>query len=456
MDVEENNLKIEILEEEKEKEDDDDNPSLNNLWKKCLPVEIFFIRQLLLSSRHFKIFKFLFLLLTLLMSISLLYFFYLQVTHSTNLSQILFCIFLFGYALFYLLLPPIIFLFLKNSLTTLDLIPLLQETIRNDSKTKFTFLLKATFISRFNYISIIFVSILYGLYYPSAGDIYWATIIFSILFIIPATSMCIVACYILEMYRIQQMNFLSDIQLITNHCYSIEINSSTFSPSKFNNILNNTPSIILDNHDIELQSSLSPLPLQLPSKSKNQFDKFPINLKLSFFQFLLRYHSLHFYAKQISIKYGKIFLICLFSSGLLITLSIWSLYRKENSIGASLGYVFIGLIFFLEIAYLIVQINEKSFIICRELSNCLFILQSYDLSRVIESNQSTSPSSQEISIKSFSLTKDEIHQCSIFIQCMEYTKIQIYLFGDFVLRSRTLIGIIGSIVGSLLPSLISR
>jgi hypothetical protein len=462
-------------------EEVDIDDKMKKLWAASVPSEIIFVRSLFYSKIFMKAIQVIYLISWILMAFGLIFLFTKRLSSSNHsYSSTLFYIFYFGYALFYISLPPLIFKFLSNIFLSNDLLPLFQENLNqslniggferefdnkncNRKKQSLSFHFKASIVSKFNYISSIAVSVAYSFKSPEVGNNYWVAVVFCFAYIIPTTTMFILACYILELYRIQEANYLSDIMSLRDTLYQYRYRELYLAS---NESLTSSPiAQPSPNFEIDSKSSLqSNLIEEGRAPSVDVAPSHPPCVKSTLALLLERYNQLQIYSHSISQKYGHIFFLCLLNSVALIITSIWSLYRKEYSLGSSLGYVFVGLIFFHEIAYLIVEINEKSYLISRELSNCILTVQSFvpspqTQSKSIETNipilyNLTTRESLISELFGTPLTGEDMNRYNLFLNCMEYTKIHIFFFGNFVLRFRTLLGFVSSVLAALIPGVI--
>jgi hypothetical protein len=441
--------------------------------------------------------------------------------HSADkdLSELAFFIFYFGYCIFYISLPPFVYSFLLRSLTSSDLIPLLRECFHSShlhqqegpTTSRLSFLTKASLISRFNYLSSLSVCVAYSLNQPpDLGQNSWITIFFCFLYILPVTSMFIVACCVLEMFRMQQRHYFNEILLLRETLHRSRYPATAegmmmcLSSDSLTTLAISTSgegvtepmvqerrgmgmlsmSRSCEQQPLQLRlleeggcvSAVPPLPSPLPSplpalSSSSHEDGLPspLTIKRTLASLLDRYNSLQVYSHFLSVQYGHIFFICLANALLLVTSALWSLYVKEFSAEASLGFVVIGLVFFLEVAYLIVEINEKSLLICRELSNCILTIQSFQTLSPNEgppaslTTAAVSPTTvaPEVSrplaagqMLDLHLTAEELQRLNLFLSCMAHSKIQIFFFGNFLLRFRTLFGVVGSVIAAFIPGIV--
>jgi hypothetical protein len=455
----------------------DEDDKMKKLWVACVPSEIIFVRSLFRSNIFMKTIKVIYFLSCILMGYGLLYLFTQNIMSKNSYSSILFYIMYFGYALFYISLPPMIIKFLSKIFFSNDLLLLFEENLnqsdqesaheQNNNKKYSSFLFKASFVSKFNYISSIAVSIAYSFNSPEVGNSYWLAIVFCFIFIIPTSTMFILACYILELYRIQEVNYLSEIMRLRDTLYQHRY-KELYLVSNEQQFSKHATSLLSPNFEIDSQSPLQTNLIEEgipPFPDQRSTHPHSPSVKAILASLLERYNQLQIYSHSISQKYGHIFFLCLLNSVALIITSIWSLYRKEYSVGSSLGYVIVGLIFFHEIAYLIVEINEKSYLISRELSNCILTIQSF-ASQTGNQSDNSSETNHPISLRfatrgssisellGIHLTGEDLNRYNLFVNCMEYTKIHIFFFGNFVLRFRTLLGFIGSVLAAVIPGVV--
>ena len=112
---------------------------------------------------------------------------------------------------------------------------------------------------------------------------------------------------------------------------------------------------------------------------------------------------------------------------------IWSLYRNIYRIEGVISFLIISLIQVLEIGFLLSSCNESGHLVCREICS---LLLSESSSSHTESNS--------------------YREASYLLGCMDYAKLEITYFGNFSLRARTLLAILGSIFAAIIPGLVLR
>ena len=124
---------------------------------------------------------------------------------------------------------------------------------------------------------------------------------------------------------------------------------------------------------------------------------------------------------------------------LIILSSIWSIYENFFSFASILGYIIMSLFYLLEIGLAVVAVNEAGNLVCRDISSFLI--------RFVIRNSS---------IQHRRLTQVALKNIDAFISCLAYIKLEIPFFGNFSLRSRTLMAIVASLIGAMIPGIVSN
>lgn len=142
-----------------------------------------------------------------------------------------------------------------------------------------------------------------------------------------------------------------------------------------------------------------------------------------------QYISLHAACRSTSRLRGK-HIFALFVIALLFVLySIWNLYQHDLAVAAMLAYVVGGLVTLIELGCVLASTNEAGNIVNRELSTLLMY-------------QDCEAGDKNIS--------EAIH----LLQCATNSKLEIPFFGNFVLRPQTLLAVVGSALGAIIPGFV--
>lgn len=110
---------------------------------------------------------------------------------------------------------------------------------------------------------------------------------------------------------------------------------------------------------------------------------------------------------------------------------VWSLYVRLYHAGGVIAFLVISLIQIFELGICVASSNESGNLICREI--CTFLLS--------ESAQSRRES-------------NSYGESNFLLGCIDHAKLEITYFGNFALRSRTLLAILGSIIGATIPGIV--
>lgn len=126
----------------------------------------------------------------------------------------------------------------------------------------------------------------------------------------------------------------------------------------------------------------------------------------------------------------SLFFFTMFALALAIS-GVWALYLQIYYVGDVFAFVVIAMIQIFELGFLLSCCNESGNLVCREV--CSYLLsESSQRRRVSKSYQ----------------------EATFLLGCIAHAKLEISYFGNFSLRSRTLLAIFGSIVGALIPGII--
>jgi hypothetical protein len=124
---------------------------------------------------------------------------------------------------------------------------------------------------------------------------------------------------------------------------------------------------------------------------------------------------------------------------LIIMSSIWSIYEDFFSFQSTIGYIVMSIFYLLEVGLMVATVNETGNLVSREISSFLI--------RVLV-NSSVSYSGDE------SLSATLVNKINGFVSCLLHIRIEIPFFGNFTLRSRTLLAIMASLLGATIPGII--
>lgn len=111
---------------------------------------------------------------------------------------------------------------------------------------------------------------------------------------------------------------------------------------------------------------------------------------------------------------------------------VWALYLRLYHPTGVVAFLFISMFQICELGICVASSNESGNLVCREV--CSFLL-------------AESASSRRAG-------KNGHQEASFLLGCIDHAKLEITYMGNFALRSRTLLAILGSIVGAIIPGLI--
>jgi hypothetical protein len=110
---------------------------------------------------------------------------------------------------------------------------------------------------------------------------------------------------------------------------------------------------------------------------------------------------------------------------------VWALYLSLYHAAGVIAFLAISMIQIFELGFCLSSCNEAGHLVCREVC-------SYLLAESVHSRQES----------------NSYQEATFLLGCIDHAKLEITYFGNFCLRSRTLLAILGSIVGAVVPGLI--
>ena len=136
-------------------------------------------------------------------------------------------------------------------------------------------------------------------------------------------------------------------------------------------------------------------------------------------------------------KRGKLYFSLLLIPLFILLTSIISYYEGVYDQAPFIGFTVMSLLFLFEIGFVTATVNETGNVVSRELSSFL-------LCTLAESHKSSS----------YQLDNQDIREMHATVACLTHAKIEIIFFGNFSLRSSTLLAILGSLVVAIIPAVV--
>jgi hypothetical protein len=370
------------------------------IWDKVLPFEFQILRTYLILHPLSKLLyrRLMYTLASVLFVFSLLALFYLS-EHDGGLKDfpLTFKIMFVIQAIFYTCLPFISFAFLDDVLNSSDVAILFSEALKVDSH----FQLKFQIMTHFNFF-LGFASIVSYAVFSQDHDEFTTglAIFFSLLFVTPYIFAFCILLLMLEAYRLQSSTFIADLKLKRHHLFLDSANS-------------------VKESDLEAATPVPPTP---PPHEEQWRDGDMID----------RYYTLHARCVFTSTRRGRHILFLFLYSGISAIGSAYGALTRQYNFLSIFVFTLIAVLVELQIGCSLVTVNEMATQVCRELCT-----------------------TQLCSLRHKTITSAEDNRAmNTFTNCIAFSKLEIYFFGSFALRSSTLLAVIGSILAAIIPSII--
>jgi hypothetical protein len=155
-----------------------------------------------------------------------------------------------------------------------------------------------------------------------------------------------------------------------------------------------------------------------------------------------QYYHLHDAFRNTSNKMGGYYFSSFLLPVMIILSSIWSIYENFFTLKATIAYVAMAIFYLLQLGIMLANVNETGNLVCREVSSILM--------RVLVDNCILCEGEEEKDAYPPSFT----NKVNGFVSCLTHIKIEIPFFGNFTLRSRTLLAIVASLLGAIISGII--
>ena len=271
--------------------------------------------------------------------------------------------------------------------------------------------------------------------YIALGSFGWRAFIYNIFwfvaYIFPLSILFALAVCILEAHRIQSSKFMEDLTdmraVVDNEMLSIHLHEQSNNIS----IRRENSSRVVDEDELMNKKDSN-----IIITEKNCIASLNSPLLNLLRVAMVSYTRLHDSTRHTSDKWGVMLMLVFFIPFTVIVSAIWSIYEDFFTLTSTLGYIVMAVFYLLQIGIMLSITNEAGNLVCRDLSSLL-------LRALLNSSQ-------------IHLSSTSVNEISGFVSCMMYVKIEIPFFGNFTLRTRTLIAIVGSLVGAAIPAIIRR
>jgi hypothetical protein len=472
-----------------------------DLWKDIFPFELYWPAQILISPKYVRMLSYFYITTTLMgFAFSIFLEIYLLVSRGTSTAHIPRVILLQIQNVVYVLIPYLSYYYCKDLIVNKSIRRLFQETVEYDKYCR----LKYRAVCRLNLSLLVFSVLIYLVSVPLSPPLICFALLISFSYFSPFCWAFSFNICIMDAFRMRALQFSSEVGFFGQDSDSeVELMGAETLP-----LLVSTPAtttaggnhldrrgtdlrekLISSDREIFLEEGLlhsapvmqseiiSPLQLGLDSSSSvtenvekkesekersllpNQRDqRLPrdtmsagtgagsVKMPLPASRIRQRYLS---YAKdclEFSQRCGK-FLLILFTSALIFAIAtVWGIYLDHDNTISTFPFVMISLGLVAQLGLSIAGANEAGSLLCRNISNHLL--------RLNLSTESISPDQSHCEGQS---PNDLEHkEAMLLLQCMQYSKIQIPFFGEFSLRSKTILTILGSIIGAIIPAIFLR
>lgn len=386
--------------------------NVESIWVRLLPFEFTILMKYWVSSSPaVKIAwrRFMYILAGVLLGYSAIALFLLHIKAIGSDTDLEYKIIFSIQALFYVGMPFISMDLLDEVLTSDDVPVLFSEAMRFDPMFKRKFLI----LTHLNFFLVFLSLVAYCLFSEFNPAAITSSIFFTVLFYTPFVFAYCLSFILLEGFRLQALKFISDVK--AQRKYSL-LNKSLGSLA------------LADVRDVELVVRLTgeELPAAQEAGMWSEVD------------LISRYYMLHARCIYTSEKRGKKILFLFLYSIISSIGSSYGVLTQQYELLSVFLFTLVAVLVMLQIGISVATVNEMGTLVCRELSTSqLCILHHERLDGASSSRNYAAIITQ-------------------FYNCIVYSKFEIYFFGNFALRSSTLIAVLGSVLAAMLPSIISR
>jgi hypothetical protein len=395
--------------------------SEDDIWKKILPFEFKLLRNYMILRPLPRIIyqRFMYILALFLFSYTLLSLFDTSSEDhvDTPLAQtIMFVI----QALAYIFLPFISMNLLDEVLKSSDIPILFSEALQFDPY----FRLKFQIMTHINFIMAVIGVTTYALFGKNDVVTVIAASFFTLLFFTPYVYAFCIILLMLEAYRLQSLKFIADMKLQRHHLFLDHMTA---------------------NDSTESDSITEDVTLFLPSPSEDESHSHTAGLlarerggeaspRWTYRDMIDRYYTLHARCMYTSRRRGWRMLALFLYSGLTAIGGAYGAFTRQYNFLSIFVLTLIPMLVELQIGCSLATVNEMATQVCRELCT-----------------------TQLCSLRHKTITSAADDEAlNTFLNCIVFAKLEIYFFGNFALRSSTLLAIMGSIAAAIIPSIIYR
>ena len=446
-------------------------------WIHVMPQSVQFLKYIILSPRRFCCIKYLyyaFSVILLTMGVILAIFVLSNGPGEMNFdngASVPFMIFFYTQFMMYLYFPFYYYPLIRDVFMSKDVQLLFQEAIVLSSFTSLQKKFRVVYVTN---IILTAVSMVVYMYVQGAD---WGSEVYSavwfVFYIAPISIVFGLIVCILEAHRIQAMALRKKLVKLRITYESSRKYCDTFSclekgsiTSEFQSVRNVQTDMTVfrasnngsngAERDQSEPSTLSQRHVSTTSVESETTDESNLlPLLLSIEDIMQHYLRLHDAFHVTSDKRGFFVFSCFLLPLLILISSIWSIYEKFFSFHSTIGYIIMALFYLLEIGLMVASVNETGNLVCRDISSFLLRIVVHNSSDggVDPDGLSSSSTGRKLGADN-PVTVSVIHKINGFVSCLVYIKIEIPFFGNFTLRSRTLLAIVASLVGAIIPGIV--
>ena len=162
---------------------------------------------------------------------------------------------------------------------------------------------------------------------------------------------------------------------------------------------------------------------------------------------IFQYCQLHDSCRMTSDIGGRVLLVLFLMPLALLIGTIWSIYEEYFSLDATIAFAFLTTFFLMEIGFAVAVMNETGLLVCRDMTSFLM--------RILLMNSCCDSTIVHDEKERLTLSQNSINKINGFLECLHFIKIEIPFFGNFVLGSRVLLAVFGSLLGAIIPAIIT-
>ena len=416
------------------------NDSIPFDWDTFLPFELFYFKKLLLciESRALQWAYVIFAIFVVGAMITILLTEWKSGHLNNSIETILFYVLFTLTALAYIFLPPVYMLYLKDIVECQHMNELFSESVRMDCNFK----TRCQIICHTNFIMVFVTVILHSATYDMPWYLRVVSVFVAPVYTFPNVMAFTTCVMVLDAHRVQIQQFLEVLDgcltftkpalypplSLTEHCHSthqsprggtacadeIHMNRASGSPPTDG-------------------SSSGEQPCG-PSGRSTSGDSVPMSV------LWVRYYELHSVCRHTSRQWGKMMVLLSVVSFLIVASTVWDIARHMYPKASLLGYSIYSIVLLHEFMFVLVMTNETGHLLCNRLS-------SIGMGRMLSLGWKGGSAE---GVPALGARDEDI--VPALVGCLSFVKVQVTFQGEFALRSRMLIAIIGSIVGAVLSA----